>query len=140
MSWARLGFSQDVGRVLRTLEVLSLDDLCFYLLDEESQARHVVTNFLVVAGECLSEGDGTLVIDEQNCWGELWKSYLCENVAEEYDVLSGFDGGVDFGFCRAEGDDFLFLTTGVKDTCLLSKSEVHAGVGGGIGLCEEGGV
>ena len=57
-----------------------------------------MTNFLVVAGECLGEGDGTLVVDEQNCGGELWESYLCENVAEEDDVLSRLDSGVDFGF------------------------------------------
>ena len=112
--------------MLRALEVLELYDLRFYMLNEKAQSRHIVADFLVIAGKCLSEGDGALVVDEQNCGGELWKSYLCENVAKEYDVLSGLDGGVDFGFSRAEGDDFLFLTTGVKGTCLLSKSEVHA--------------
>ena len=126
--------------MLRTLEVFQLDYLCFNLLDEETQTRHVVADFLVVAGECLCEGDGTLVVDEQDCGGKLWESYLCENVAEEDDVLGGLDSGVDFGFSRTEGDYFLFLTAGVKDTCLLSKSEVHAGVGFGIGMCEKGGV
>ena len=63
--------------MLRALEVLELYDLRFYLLNEEAQTRHVVADFLVVSGECLSKGDGALVVDEQNCWRELWKSYLC---------------------------------------------------------------
>ena len=54
--------------MLRALEVLELYNLRFYLLNEKVQGRHVVVDFLLVAGECLSEGDGALVVDEQNCW------------------------------------------------------------------------
>ena len=57
--------------MLHALGVLELYDLRFYLLDKEAQTRHIVADFLVVAEECLSKGDGALVVDEQDCWRDL---------------------------------------------------------------------
>jgi hypothetical protein len=45
-----------------------------------------------------------------NAKRELWKSYLCLNVAKEDDVLGKFDGGEYFSFRGAEGNDLLLLT------------------------------
>ena len=96
--------------------MFKLNNFGLDLIDEETESRHEVSYFLMLAREFLSKGDSALVVEVQRSWAELWIAHFLEQVAEVDDIFCALYGGIDLCFGGAESYYFLLLAPGMEDT------------------------
>lgn len=95
--------------MIKSVEILEMDDLMSDLFDHEIEAHKKMPDTLSISTILARVCDKAGVVDIQRSGMELMKTKFCKNSASENDILGCFNSSIKLSLCRTEGDERLLL-------------------------------